>query len=96
MDTDSVIPQLNPFFNLTNDLATGVWSDGIVTELNKVRPAARFEHLDELFGEIVQCKDGRFLVNPNHSKTKVTSLKLANYALLTGLHVGPNGGLIIT
>ena len=67
-----------------------------MAELNRVRPQARFEYLDETFGEIVVSKDGRFIVNPNHSKSKVTSLKLSNYALLTGQHAAANGGISIT
>ncbi|KAB5578234.1 hypothetical protein GE09DRAFT_544705 [Coniochaeta sp. 2T2.1] len=94
--TDSPIPQLNPFFTLHKRVAQGVWSDDIVQELNRARPGAKFEYLDETFGEIVISKDGRFIVNPNHSKSKVTSLKLDNYALLTGVQAVAGGGISIT
>jgi hypothetical protein len=94
--SDSPIPQLNPFFTLHKNVAQGIWSNDIVTELNRARPAASFEYLDETFGEIVISKDGRFIVNPNHSKSKVTSLKLDNYALLTGVQAAPAGGISIT
>lgn len=39
-------------------------------------------------------KDGRVMINPNHSKSKVTSLKVDNYALLTGVHAA--AGISIT
>lgn len=96
VDLDSPIPQLNPFFTLHKDLAQGVWSSEICGELTRARPGAGFEYLDDTFGEIVISKDGRFIVNPNHSKSKVTSLKLDNYALLTGVQVVPGGGISIT
>jgi hypothetical protein len=77
-------------------MCQGVWSQDICSELNRVRPEARFEYLDETFGEIVINKDGRFIINPNHSKSKVTSLRLDNYCLLTGMQPSVNGGISIT
>lgn len=61
-----------------------MWSNAIVAELNNVRPTAYFEHLAESFGEIGYSKDGRVTISPEFPKSKGLSLKISNYALLTG------------
>jgi len=61
-----------------------VWSDEIVSELNRVRPNARFEDLAESFGEVGYNKDGRMTISPEFPKSKALSLKISNYALLSG------------
>jgi len=61
---------------------SGVWSDAIIAELNRVRPMARFEELAESFGQLVVTKDGRMTISPEFPKSRALSLKLSNYALL--------------
>ena len=61
-----------------------MWSDEIVSELNRVRPNARFEDLAESFGEVGYNKDGRMTISPEFPKSKALSLKISNYALLSG------------
>jgi hypothetical protein len=63
---------------------SGVWSETIVSELNRVRPEARFEELAETFGEVGYNKDGRMIISPEFPRSRVLSLKLSNYAYLTG------------
>ncbi|KAK3322038.1 hypothetical protein B0H66DRAFT_531393 [Apodospora peruviana] len=84
VDLDSPVPPLNPYFLLRNGWCSGVWSDEIITELNRVRPEARFEDLSESFGEVGYNKDGRMTISPEFPKSKALSLKLSNYALLSG------------
>lgn len=61
-----------------------MWSDDIVAELNRVRPTARFEALAESFGEIGYNKEGRVTISPEFPKSRALSLKMSNYALLSG------------
>ncbi|KAM7191909.1 hypothetical protein V8F33_008633 [Rhypophila sp. PSN 637] len=84
VDLDSPVPPLNPYFLLRDGWCSGVWSDAIVTELNRVRPTAQFEDLSESFGEVGYNKDGRMTISPDFPKSKALSLKLSNYALLSG------------
>lgn len=55
-----------------------------MTELNRVRPNARFESMAESFGQFGYNKDGRMVISPEFPKSRVLSLKLANYAMLAG------------
>lgn len=52
--------------------------------MNRVRPNAKFEQLSESFGEVGFNKDGRMIISPDYPRSRVLSLKLANYALLAG------------
>ncbi|KAK1455732.1 hypothetical protein CMEL01_04492 [Colletotrichum melonis] len=84
VDLDSPVPPLNPYFVLRDGWCSGVWSDNILAELNRVRPNAKFEQLSESFGEVGFNKDGRMIISPDYPRSRVLSLKLANYALLAG------------
>ncbi|TEA14042.1 hypothetical protein C8034_v003793 [Colletotrichum sidae] len=84
VDLDSPVPPLNPYFVLQNGWCSGVWSDNILAELNRVRPNAKFEQLIDTFGEVGFNKDGRMIISPDYPRSRVLSLKLANYALLAG------------
>ncbi|KAL2268208.1 hypothetical protein VTJ83DRAFT_3054 [Remersonia thermophila] len=85
VDLDSPCPPLNPHFTLRNGRVTGVWSDAIIAEMNAARPQARFAELSDSFGGEVACrKDGRITFTPEFSPTASQSLKLSNYALLSG------------
>lgn len=79
------MPPLNPFFLLHNGRASGVWSDTIVAELNRVRPESQWEELSETFGEMTVSKDGRMVINAEFPKKRVVSLKLSNYDYLAAL-----------
>jgi hypothetical protein len=84
MFPDSPVPPLNPYFLLRDGWCSGVWSDEIVAELNRVRPSARFESLADSFGEVGYNKDGRMTISPDFPKSRALSLKISNYALLSG------------
>ncbi|ROW14251.1 hypothetical protein VPNG_04312 [Cytospora leucostoma] len=84
VDLDSPVPPLNPYFILRDGWCSGVWSDAIVSELNRARPDARFEDLAESFGEVGINKDGRMVISPEFPRSRVLSLKLSNYAYLAG------------
>lgn len=86
---DSPVPPLNPYFTLKDGWCSGVWSPDILQELERVRPNVRFEELSESFGEVTINKDGRLVISPEFPRSRALSLKLSNYALLTG-------GVVIT
>lgn len=88
VDLDSPVPPLNPYFIIRDGWCSGVWSDDIIAELNRVRPDARFEAMAESFGEVGYNKEGRLVISPDFPKSRVLSLKLANYAMLsTGITI---------
>ncbi|KAF7549960.1 hypothetical protein G7046_g8167 [Stylonectria norvegica] len=88
VDLDSVLPPLNPYFLMRNGACSGVWSDRILTEMGKVRPDASFAELSESFGNVIYNKDGRMVITPEYPRTRITSLKLANYrSLATGITI---------
>ncbi|EHK39818.1 hypothetical protein TRIATDRAFT_254083 [Trichoderma atroviride IMI 206040] len=82
VDLDSVLPPLNPFFLMQNGKCTGVWSEQIIAEMNRVRPETSFPGLSDTFGNIVYSKDGRMIIAPEPSRSRITSLKLSNYRSL--------------
>ncbi|KAI1465300.1 uncharacterized protein F4812DRAFT_117023 [Daldinia caldariorum] len=84
VDLDSPVPPLNPYFMIRDGWCSGVWSEEIVTEINCVRPDIRFEDMVDSFGEVGYNKEGRLVINPDFPKSRVLSLKLANYAMLSG------------
>lgn len=84
VDLDSPVPPLNPYFVIKDGWCSGVWSDDIVSELNRVRPDANFEAMAESFGEVGYNKENRLVISPDFPKSRVLSLKLANYAMLSG------------
>ncbi|KAI1758922.1 hypothetical protein GGR53DRAFT_524282 [Hypoxylon sp. FL1150] len=84
VDLDSPIPPLNPYFMISDGWCSGVWSDEIVAEINRVRPDLRFEEMVESFGDVAYNKEGRLVISPDFPKSRVLSLKLANYAMLSG------------
>jgi hypothetical protein len=84
LPTDSPVPPLNPYFVIKDGWCSGVWSDNIVAELNRVRSDTRFESMAESFGEVGFNKEGRLVISPDFPKSRVLSLKLSNYALLSG------------
>ncbi|KAI1341173.1 hypothetical protein F5Y15DRAFT_406585 [Xylariaceae sp. FL0016] len=84
VDLDSPVPPLNPYFMIRDGWCSGVWSDQILTEINRIRPDLRFDGTVESFGEVGYNKEGRLVISPDFPKTRVLSLKLANYAMLAG------------
>ncbi|KAI0396474.1 hypothetical protein F5Y17DRAFT_419235 [Xylariaceae sp. FL0594] len=84
VDLDSPFPPLNPYFLMRDGWCSGVWSEQILEEIHRVRPAIRFEEMADSFGEVGYNKEGRLIINPDFPKSRSLSLKLSNYALLSG------------
>ena len=76
---DSQVPALNPYFLLNKTQVTGLWSDEIIEELEKARPAATFVEKPENLEEI-GIKDGQLLSAPTFSKTRPLSIRVSSYA----------------
>ncbi|KAE8449506.1 hypothetical protein EG329_008115 [Mollisiaceae sp. DMI_Dod_QoI] len=83
IDLESQVPALNPYFQLSKDQCTGLWSETIIDTLSRTRPAATFvekpENLDD-----VSIKDGQLMAAPSFSKTRPLSIKLSSYIALSG------------
>ncbi|KAI1368254.1 hypothetical protein F5Y08DRAFT_326069 [Xylaria arbuscula] len=84
VDLDSPVPPLNPYFLVRDGWCSGVWSDQILEEIHRVRPNIRFKEIVDSFGEVGYNKEGRLIISPDFPKSRVLSLKLANYAMLAG------------
>ncbi|KAG6245541.1 hypothetical protein E4U23_005295 [Claviceps purpurea] len=82
VDLESILPPLNPYFLMENGQCSGVWNDAILAEMGRVRPHVAFTELCDSFGSISYNKDGRMVIVPEYPRTKITSLKLANYRSL--------------
>jgi hypothetical protein len=84
VDLDSPVPPLNPYFLVRDGWCSGVWSEQIIDEINRVRPNIGFKDIVDSFGEVGYNKEGRLIISPDFPKSRVLSLKLANYAMLAG------------
>lgn len=92
---DSPIPPLNPYFMMRNGVCSGVWSDDILTELARARPAAQFEELADTVGALTTTKDGRVTIVSDFPKSRVKSIKMSTYSLLQpNLAANPAGPTI--
>lgn len=81
-DPDSPIPPLNPYFMMRNGVCSGVWSDDILTELARARPAAQYEELADTITALTTTKDGRVSIVSDFPKARLKSIKLETYSLL--------------
>jgi len=67
---------------MRNGVCSGVWSDDILSELARARPAAQFEELADTVGALTTTKDGRVTIVSDFPKSRVRSIKLSTYTLL--------------
>ncbi|KAI0998283.1 hypothetical protein K3495_g9909 [Podosphaera aphanis] len=85
IDLESQLPGLNPYFQLSNDQCTGIWSDSIVEALSKYRPTASFLEKPE----IPDCvKENQALVPIPLSRARPLCITLSHYAnLVSGITI---------
>ncbi|KAJ3476141.1 hypothetical protein NLG97_g9218 [Lecanicillium saksenae] len=83
VDLDSILPALNPYFLFQRGECSGVWSDRIINEMARARPGTKFPDLSETFGNISYTKEGRIVITPEYPRTRIASLKLANYQIFS-------------
>ena len=81
--TDAPLPQLNPFFSYQGNVVMGVWSPDIIAEMERVRPMAQWQEINDTFGTIEYGKDGKMVLRPETPGTKIRSLPLSQYRRLT-------------
>ena len=88
IDLDSPCPLLNPYFQLQNNVCTGIWTEEILSTLHQVRPAAAFAVLNEDQGYDGVRKEGRIL-DVGWPRQRPMSIKVASYATIAelGVHV---------
>lgn len=80
---ESILPALNPYFLFQRGECSGVWSDRIINAMARARPGSKFTDLSETFGNISYTKEGRIVITPEYPRTRITSLKLANYQIFS-------------
>ncbi|KAI6782296.1 uncharacterized protein J7T54_008382 [Emericellopsis cladophorae] len=83
IDLDAPLPQLNPFFSYQGNVVMGVWSPDIIAEMERVRPMAQWQEINDTFGTIEYGKDGKMVLRPETPGTKIRSLPLSQYRRLT-------------
>jgi hypothetical protein len=83
IDLESPMPLLNPFFQLSGNQCTGLWSDQILFALSVSRPVAKFAQLSDDFCGIKYDKEGKLTLRSNFPRFPALSLKVANYEELS-------------
>ncbi len=84
MNIDSQVPALNHYFQLSRNQCTGLFSDEILQNLAKIRPAASFLAEPEQIPLDIGFKDGVFYVPPSFSsKTPPLAIALSSYFQLS-------------
>jgi hypothetical protein len=82
LDLESPMPLLLPYFELKDNVCTGLWSDKILIALAKSRPAARYPELSDDFAGIKYDKEGKLIPGETFPRSKPSSLKVSAYAEL--------------
>ena len=49
----------------------------------RARPGTRFLDLSDTFGNISYTKEGRIVISPEYPRTRIISLKIANYQIFS-------------
>lgn len=80
IDLDTPCPLLNPYFQLKGTECTGIWSEEILSLLEKARPAAGFEALCEGLGGLgVDKEEGRREESARGRGARGRSVKVESY-----------------
>lgn len=82
IDLDSQFPLLNPFFQLKDNVCTGLWSDEILVTLERVRPAARFPELSDDLGLMFDAAGKVADPQPTMARMRPTSMKFSSYEMI--------------
>lgn len=82
-EIDSVMPSMNPFFQLKNNKCTGIWSVEIIEALAKARPSASFPDMRDGFEEEILSNGGQLLQSPL-TRPRSDCIKVSSYLALSG------------
>ncbi|SZF01351.1 unnamed protein product [Blumeria hordei] len=81
IDLESPLPSLNPYFQLSKNQCTGIWSHSIVESIRQTRPTASFAREPEALDDVTY---GEFIVSASSSKSRSPCIRVSNYAILAG------------
>ena len=80
IDLDSACALLNPYFQLQNNVCTGLWSETILETLHEVRPNAHFAELSD--GIFPQFGANHQLVGAVYPRTRPNSIRVSAYRII--------------
>ncbi|KAL4962196.1 uncharacterized protein BDV14DRAFT_110356 [Aspergillus stella-maris] len=80
IDLDSACPPLNPYFQLVDDAATGLWNEPILEALHKSRPNAQFVKLTD--GISPQYGANHQVVGAIYPRTRPLSIHASTYRII--------------
>lgn len=81
IDLDSQCAVLNPYFHLSNNQCTGLWSHEIVETLAQVRPEAHFVELSD--GIFTQYGPNEIVVGAVYPRSRPLSISANTYRILS-------------
>jgi hypothetical protein len=80
IDLDSTCPLLNPYFQLSNNECTGLWSNDILTALQAARPNVHYVELAD--GIYPQYGKNNQIVGAIYPRTRPQSINTAMYKII--------------
>jgi hypothetical protein len=81
IDLDSTCALLNPYFQMANNVCSGLWSDQIVETLDRVRPATRYVELSD--GIYPQIGADNVIVGAIYPRIRPMSINASMYKILS-------------
>ena len=87
IDLDSPCPLLNPYFQLQDNVFTGIWNPEIISAIESGRPGASFAELSDDLGYQGTKLEGQSQ-DLGWPRQRPRSIKVASYAVLGGVGVG--------
>jgi hypothetical protein len=84
IDLDSACPLLNPYFQLSNNKCTGLWSQDILTALQISRPNAHYVELAD--GIYPQYGKNNHIVGAIYPRTRPQSINAAMYKIIADVN----------
>ncbi|KAL4907705.1 hypothetical protein BDW74DRAFT_166372 [Aspergillus multicolor] len=80
IDLDSACPPLNPYFQLVDTQATGLWNEPILEALHEARPQAQFVKLTD--GICAQYGSNNQIVGAIYPRTRPLSIHASTYRII--------------
>lgn len=80
IDLDSACPLFNPYFQMTHEQCSGLWSESILERLQAVRPAAQFVELSD--GIYPQYGPNGQVVGAIYPRTRPRSIQASSYQII--------------
>ncbi|KAG0645528.1 hypothetical protein D0Z07_8489 [Hyphodiscus hymeniophilus] len=90
IDLDSQFPSLNPYFEIKDNVCTGIWSEKIVGSLAQSRPNVFIETAEQP-ADVTLAKNGQLTPSVTVGHSRPPSIKVSTY-----LALGSQTGITIT